>query len=248
MTVLPGFIDAHTHAFGDALERALVFGVTTELDMFTDYTFAAAMRNEQREAGGASRRADLFSAGTLITAPGGHGTEYGMKIPTLTSAADAAAFVDARIKEGSDYIKIVYDNGAAYQLKMPSIDLDTLRATIAAARKANKLAVVHTGSQASADDAIAAGASGLIHIFEDSPPAEDFTARVKKAGAFITPTLSVNESVTGVPSGAPLIEDARLKPLITPAERNNLGASFPKRPNSRMKIEYAFASDSWLTA
>ena len=36
-TLLPGLIDAHTHAFGDALERALVFGVTTELDMFTDH-------------------------------------------------------------------------------------------------------------------------------------------------------------------------------------------------------------------
>jgi imidazolonepropionase-like amidohydrolase len=245
-TLLPGFIDAHTHAFGDALERALVFGVTTELDMFTNHSFAAAMRSQQREAGGASRRADLFSAGTLVTAPGGHGTEYGMKIPTLTSAADASAFVDARIKEGSDYIKIVYDNGAAYQLKMPSIDLETLRATIAAAKKANKLAVVHIGSQASADDAIAAGASGLIHLFADSPPADDFAARVKKAGAFITPTLSVNESVTGIPSGASLVEDPRFKPLITPVERNNLGASFPKRPNSRMRIEYAFAATKTL--
>src|SRR5688572_6480387 len=182
-TLLPGLIDAHTHAFGDALERALVFGVTTELDMFTDHSFAAAMRKQQREAGGASRRADLFSAGTLVTAPGGHGTEYGMKIPTLSSASEAAAFVDARIAEGADY-----------QMKMPSIDLEALRATIAAARKANKLAVVHIGSQASADDAIAAGASGLIHLFADSPPADDFTAPVKKAGAFITPTLSVNES------------------------------------------------------
>ena len=35
-TLLPGLIDAHTHAFGDALERALQFGVTTELDMFTE--------------------------------------------------------------------------------------------------------------------------------------------------------------------------------------------------------------------
>ena len=52
-TLLPGFIDAHTHAFGDALERALVFGVTTELDMFTDHRFAAAMRSEQQQAGGA---------------------------------------------------------------------------------------------------------------------------------------------------------------------------------------------------
>ena len=34
-TLVPGLIDSHTHAFGNALERALRFGVTTELDMFT---------------------------------------------------------------------------------------------------------------------------------------------------------------------------------------------------------------------
>src|SRR5215216_4239865 len=31
-TLLPGLIDAHTHAYGDALTEALMFGVTTELD------------------------------------------------------------------------------------------------------------------------------------------------------------------------------------------------------------------------
>ena len=45
-TLLPGFIDAHTHVFGDALREALVFGVTTELDMFTDAHFARALRAE----------------------------------------------------------------------------------------------------------------------------------------------------------------------------------------------------------
>src|SRR2546423_331016 len=34
-TLLPGLIDAHTHVFPGSLERALRFGVTTELDMFT---------------------------------------------------------------------------------------------------------------------------------------------------------------------------------------------------------------------
>src|SRR4029453_1880236 len=61
-TLVPGLIDAHTHAFGNALERALQFGVTTELDMFTDHRFAAQMRAEQRQPAGVSRRADLFSA------------------------------------------------------------------------------------------------------------------------------------------------------------------------------------------
>ena len=84
-TLIPGLIDAHTHAFGDALARALVFGVTTELDMFTDHKMAAEWRTEQRTAGGAPARADIFSAGILVTAPGGHGTQFGMPIPTLTS-------------------------------------------------------------------------------------------------------------------------------------------------------------------
>ena len=52
-------------------------------------------------------RADLYSAGILATAPGGHGTEYGMAIPTLTKPEEAQAWVDARIAEGSDYIKII---------------------------------------------------------------------------------------------------------------------------------------------
>src|SRR5262245_59206293 len=39
-TLLPGLIDSHTHASGDALERALRFGVTTELDMFADPSWA----------------------------------------------------------------------------------------------------------------------------------------------------------------------------------------------------------------
>src|SRR5882672_3543965 len=34
-TLLPGLIDSHTHVFPGSLERALRFGVTTELDMFT---------------------------------------------------------------------------------------------------------------------------------------------------------------------------------------------------------------------
>jgi cytosine/adenosine deaminase-related metal-dependent hydrolase len=35
-TLLPGLIDSHAHSLGDTLRDALVFGVTTELDMFAD--------------------------------------------------------------------------------------------------------------------------------------------------------------------------------------------------------------------
>jgi cytosine/adenosine deaminase-related metal-dependent hydrolase len=75
-TLLPGLIDAHAHVFLNALKEALAFGVTTELDMFMDYHYAQQVKNEQAQ-GKDLDLADLLSAGTLVTAPYGHGTEYG---------------------------------------------------------------------------------------------------------------------------------------------------------------------------
>jgi hypothetical protein len=127
-TLLPGLIDAHTHTWADADKAALPFGVTTEIDMFTDVAIARSARTEQL-AGKAVDRADLLSAGTLVTAPKGHGAEYGIPIPTITSPTDAQAFVDARIAEGSDFIKIVYDNGHSYGMKLPTLSCEPKRSS-----------------------------------------------------------------------------------------------------------------------
>ena len=86
-------------------------GVTTEIDMFS--ASAAPLRSQQ-QAGLITDRADIVSAGMLVTAPGGHGTEYGMKIPTFSKGDDPQKFIDDRIAEGSDFIKLVLE--AAFQL------------------------------------------------------------------------------------------------------------------------------------
>src|ERR1700724_791878 len=105
LTLLPGLIDSHVHVFGAAhLIQALAFGVTTELDMFSSVRNSKSIEEDQA-AGKLTNEADLRTAATLVTAPGGHGTESGVIIPTISSPAEAQAFVDARIAEGSDYIK-----------------------------------------------------------------------------------------------------------------------------------------------
>jgi imidazolonepropionase-like amidohydrolase len=189
-TLLPGLIDAHTHAFGNALKEALVFGVTTELDMFTSHEYAAQIKREQAE-GKDVDLADLRSASTLVTAPHGHGTEYGMPIPTISSPDEAQAFVDARIAEGSDYIKIIYDDGKTYGITIPTVSKETMTAVIAAAHKRGKLAVVHIGSLHDARAAVQSGADGLAHLFVDAPPDAEFAALVAQHHAFVVPTLSV---------------------------------------------------------
>src|SRR5262245_9515048 len=240
-TLLPGFIDAHTHVFRAALTEAIMFGVTTELDMFMD---VGDLRDARaREArGNVTGAADLRSAGTLVTAPGGHGTEYGIKIPTLASPESAQAFVDARLAEGSDYIKIVYDDGKTYRMNIPTLSSATLQAVIEATHRRGRIAVVHIGSQAGAREAIGDGADGLAHLFVDTPPAADFAAEAKRHGAFVIPTLSVNESVTGVASGAKLADDPRLAPYLSPAPESNLKRSFPRNPALAAGLSYAQAT------
>ena len=98
------------------------------------------------------------------------------EIPTLSAPSEAQAWVDARIAEGSDYIKIVIDDFSAYGGHRPTLNKETLKAVIDAAHKRGKLAVVHIGNQQEAHDVIAAGADGLAHLFADSAPVARFRA------------------------------------------------------------------------
>lgn len=226
-TLLPGLIDAHTHTFADeALHDAIAFGVTTELDMFTNIKYLQQFT--RREAAGKSRdMADLRSAGTLATAPGGHGTEYGFSIPTLSQPSEANEWVNARIKEGSDYIKIVYDDCREYGFERPTLTKETMKAVIDATHEHGKLAVVHIGTQQQARDAIEAGADGLAHLFADSAPTSDFAAFVAKHHVFVVPTLTVLEGVSGRPGGVSLTTDPRMVPYLTIANIDNLKKAFP---------------------
>ncbi|HEY7213776.1 MAG TPA: amidohydrolase family protein [Thermoanaerobaculia bacterium] len=228
-TLLPGFIDGHTHTWGDALNRAVVFGVTTQLDMFTEPSFMRSMREEQAKTG-APGRADLFSSGYLATAPGGHGTEYGLPVPTLTRPEEAQAWVDARVTEGSDYIKIIIEDGKPYGREIPTLDKPTVAALAAAAHRRKKLAVAHISTEDSAQDALEAGVDGLVHIFTDRAPEAGFVSLAAKRKAFVTPTLTVVESTTGTSSGASLADDPRLAPYLTAEEVQNLRRSFPHHP------------------
>jgi imidazolonepropionase-like amidohydrolase len=245
-TLLPGLIDAHTHVFGDSLQRALRFGVTTELDMFMDAELARKLRTEQKSSPVADR-ADVFSAGTLITVAGGHGTEY-FKIPTYVPGSDPQAFVDARIAEGSDYIKLVYDDGRAYGLQFNTLTKGDLAALIAAAHKRDKMAVVHIATLQGARDAIEAGANGLVHIFNDVAPDAGFARFVAAHHAFVVPTLGVNESAASIPSGASLAADIKLQPYLSTSEVQNLKGSFPPHPGSPRTIDHAMSAVKQLRA
>jgi hypothetical protein len=104
--------------------------------MNTDPATVADIKRRQAAGEGADM-ADLRSSGRLITASGGHGTEWGGSVQTIGSPDEAQVAVDERVAEGSDYIKVIHDDRYHFR----SIDNATLAATVAAAHRRGKLAV-----------------------------------------------------------------------------------------------------------
>lgn len=225
-TLLPGLIDAHVHSWGDARRDALRFGVTTELDMFTDHRLLATARTE-RAAVVPTDRADLWSAGTLATVAGGHGTEYGLAVPTLSSPAEAGPWVAARKAEGSDYIKLVREDLHVYgeTTSMPSLDAATAAALIDAAHRNGLLALVHASAQQAARESLRDGADGLVHVFQDVPADAEMVALAQHGKAFIVPTLTVVAGLSG--ESTRLAEDRRIAPWLSAGQRQSLQARFP---------------------
>lgn len=206
--VIPGLIDAHTHTWGNALQQALQFGVTTEIDMFTALSFAQQAKLT-RDSEAKTNQADFFSAGTLVTSPGGHGNQYGFPIPTINSVDEADEFVQARIDEGSDFIKIVYNHEPDYH-GLTTISKQTLAAVIKASHARQKLAVVHISNHQSAVDAVTAGADGLVHTFGDRIISDELLTAMREKQVFVIPTLSVIASMAQSDHSAALSVDKNL--------------------------------------
>ena len=184
-TLLPGLIDCHVHA-GDvrALGQALAFGVTTELDMFSDPGLAA-----QRRSLAASRDdvADIRTAVQGATPAGGTFSRIEPGLPTVAGPQDAAAFLSAQAAHGADYLKIYLEDPAWYG--SPAMSAATVRALVEAAHSRGMLAVAHADSAAMARMFIQAGGDGLAHVLGDLDLTPAFLADLRRRPAFVIATL-----------------------------------------------------------
>jgi imidazolonepropionase-like amidohydrolase len=231
-TLLPGFIDSHVHiadSAASALHQALVFGVTTVLDMFSGG--ARFERIKQIRLADMPALADAKSAGVGATVPGGHPTQMGgPPIPTLSSAADAPAFVEARIAEGSDYIKIIRSDPSSGK-PMPTLDSATIAAIVREAHARRKLVVAHIGSERDARMVLGAGVDGLAHMFIADTVSSDFGAFVATHHGFVIPTLVTFAWACGRLEAPSLAADTSISPYLATRWRTSLTmtAAWPPR-------------------
>ncbi len=224
-TLLPGLIDAHVHVFPTAQADALRFGVTTELDMFHTGPELAAWR-AQRGSLARTVEADTWSSGIGVNAPGGHPAELtpGDPFPGLTSAAGARAFVDERVAEGADYIKLLIEDLSELGKPggMPTLSPDEVCAVVAAAHARGKLAVVHVQANAAARLALACGADGLAHTFVDRIADPALARDMAAHHMFVISTAGVWAGSSGIDLARPLAADPHVAPYLSRRQKGSL--------------------------
>ncbi|WP_405225149.1 amidohydrolase family protein [Dokdonia sp. Asnod1-B02] len=179
--LMPALTNAHVHTWAaPQLQEAAQAGVLNLLDMHGMEPMQEAMINLRDTLGNAR----LYRAGYAATTEGGHGTQYGFPIPTLSVPEDAQQWVADRVAAGVDYIKIIVEPWKA------TLHKETVAAIIKEAHKADKIAVVHVSRAQDAFDALSSGADGLVHIYNDEPlTAAQLDQLNEDANFFVIPTI-----------------------------------------------------------
>ncbi len=206
--IVPGLRDMHVHTAVSqapgamemvgtpkAAERMLGVGVVGFLDLFHSEDLVFGQRRQQRQEGQASG-ADIFAAGPCLTATDGHCTEY----PTPTRVIDTPAQARTQIAELAakkpDVIKLVYAHPSPGATKpaRPTLDRETFRAAIAAAREHGVPSVVHIRSWMDVQHAAEDGATAVTHL-PGLPAPEGIEKLLARQGTVVIPTLAVGDTV-----------------------------------------------------
>jgi imidazolonepropionase-like amidohydrolase len=210
-TLMPGLLDAHFHILGRpevALHHAAALGATTVVDMGG----GRELNEVRRVAMTDPRLADLVGAGQQAIASDSVLRELfaGEGLPTIDSPEEAPRWMEERAREGSDFIKIVYD-----EARGGSLSTETVRAIIGAAHAHGKRVWVHALAEDKARLAIDAGADGLAHLFVGESAGSGFGRSAARHGISVIPTLSVLLTcLCGMPQAPVLLQDPRLAPCV----------------------------------
>ncbi|WP_299984836.1 amidohydrolase family protein [uncultured Pontibacter sp.] len=179
-TIIPLLVNAHAHVYEPQhLKESLAQGIGTVLDLYT----SSEKTKQLRVFNDSIPYATYYTSGPGATAPGGHGTQLGYPVPTVSHAGEANRFVRDRAAESVDYIKIIREPLRS------TLDFETIRALIKASHQHKKLAIAHVSTLADALAISDLRINGFAHIWFDSAMDEEQLAQLTAQKPFVIPTL-----------------------------------------------------------
>ncbi|MEU8455294.1 amidohydrolase family protein [Streptomyces griseoaurantiacus] len=248
--LLPGLIDSHIHVLGRAdLENLAKWGVTTGLDMAAwPLPFVADMRAQTGVA-------QILSATTPAVGPGGNHA----KMPgfpgdgIVTTPQEARAFVERRIADGADYIKIVTEAAPP-----AGMDQQTVNAIVDTAHEHGRIVVAHSVTTGAFRVAVGAGVDISTHAPLDAVLDDDTVQRMRDAGMVSSPTLTMMRGIATARAAAGLryeyardtvtkFHEAGIRLLVGTDANSAAGVPFAPKHGVSLHDELGLMAEAGLT-
>ena len=250
--VIPGLIDMHAHVGNtvdlvqdkkfhtrESIEKDLKtyasYGVTTIVSMGTDQDTIFPVRNDQRKAASAGQGLSMtrvYSAGQGLMFEGGYGGLAGVN-DAVATPDEAAAYVNAQLDKGADFVKLWLDSELG---TMPTMPPPITQAIIDTAHKRGARVLAHVFYLEDAKRLVDQGIDGFVHMVRDQPIDQALIDAMEKHGTWqVASTLSREASMFAYGSTPEFASDAfftrgvsaKTLELIKSAERQKTIAGNP---------------------
>lgn len=181
-TLIPPLLNSHVHVwFPKNLQDALKHGIFALLDMHSNDFFANSMRTNNGKAG----YGYYYSSNAGATVPEGHGTQFGIPVPTINDTLSPKKFVEDRNANHADYIKILKEPRRA------TLTTEQTQEVIQTAHAHEMLAVAHVSKLDDALELAGQEVDGFVHVWLDRAASEDEWKTLEEADVYMAPTLRV---------------------------------------------------------
>lgn len=192
--VIPGMVNAHVHVSTlEELKESYSFGILANLNMHTGL--------EKRELEWKNMSKDsigyplLFGSGHAATVPNGHPNQFSPNMETINDSISIKQWVDNRLANNVDYIKIVRDNHSWMgRPPLPTLSYEQIKQIIDYTHSKGYKAVIHA---VHADDFLEISKfkpDGFVHMWDYKENAqlkdEDYKM-IAESGAFIVLTSGI---------------------------------------------------------
>ncbi|KAI0379406.1 hypothetical protein F5Y04DRAFT_128564 [Hypomontagnella monticulosa] len=261
-TLIPGIIDGHIHAHIDEknteLKQSLSFGVTTVCDMHQEAENIGKLREFAQDPDAADFKTSSQAATVLGGWPAAVITAHDKSEetmatiatwPNIKTKADVEKYIQERVADKVDYIKLLHEDGNGLSVKPTLMPLELQKSLVEAAHKHGFLAVAHALSLQATLDILRVGVDGMTHTFCDEAPTKEVIDAYLVNNAHCNPTLVAIGSLTteGQKEQEKYAHDPRVQKLIGDEARQRLCACMAMN-NGKSKVENAYQSVRELKA